>query len=114
VVGFFRLRRLASGAVREVLQECIDRLLAGAAVEQGMTVGWPSLGEWLDGQAMDANVGTGVPGRQKFLRHVVVIRLFLRRWSTHFRVRSVGGWVIFFDEILCAEAAFIRAAAVIP
>jgi hypothetical protein len=63
---------------------------------------------------MDANVGTGVPGRQKFLRHVVVIRLFLRRWSTHFRGRSVGGWVIFFDEILCAEAAFIRAAAVIP
>ena len=41
VVGFFRLRRLASGAVREVLR-LTDRLLAGAAVEQGMTGGWPS------------------------------------------------------------------------
>ena len=48
-VGFFRLRRPALGAVREVLQEFIDRLLTGAAVEQGMTGGWPSLGAWFEG-----------------------------------------------------------------
>lgn len=47
--GFFRLRRPALGAVREVLQEFIDRLVAGAAVEQGMTGGWPGLGAWFEG-----------------------------------------------------------------
>ena len=42
--------------MREVLQEFIDRLVAGAAVEQGMTGGWPGLGEWFDGQAVDPAV----------------------------------------------------------